>query len=221
MEKIKKDFFEKSAWAQGRLVIGVDEVGRGCLAGPVVTAAVMLKSKRSPLIKDSKILTKVQREQAAQWIKQHSWYSIGIVSHHIIDECNIYQATLQAMRKAIMHLLIKTPEPSHILIDAMPVKLEQTSVAHVPIHYAPFGETWSCSIAAASIIAKVYRDTLMERMHTIVPGYHLAEHKGYATKAHRQAVQELGGSIIHRESFIRQEIFVTSEADDSEQLSFF
>jgi ribonuclease HII len=220
MEKIKKDFFEKSAWAQGRFVIGVDEVGRGCLAGPVVTAAVMLQSKRSSLIKDSKILTKTQREQAAVWIKKNSWYSIGIASHHIVDECNIYQATLRAMRKAIMHLLIKTPEPVHILIDAMPVTLQETSVAHVPIHHAPFGESWSSSIAAASIVAKVYRDALMERMHTIVPGYHLAEHKGYATKAHRQAVQELGSSIIHRESFIRQEIFVDGETDD-EQLSLF
>ena len=220
MEKIKKDFFDKSAWAQGQFVIGVDEVGRGCLAGPVVTAAVMLKGKKSHCLKDSKILTKAQREQAAVWIKKNSWYNIGIASHHIIDERNIYHATLAAMRKALFHLLLKTAEPAHILIDAMPVTLHNTPFSHIPIRHAPFGESWSSSIAAASIIAKVYRDALMEQMHTIIPGYQLAEHKGYATKEHRQAVTELGGSIIHRESFIRENLSLDGQTDD-EQLSFF
>lgn len=220
MEKIKKDFFEKSAWAQKRLVIGVDEVGRGCLAGPVVTAAVMLHGKKSNLIKDSKMLTKAQREKAAAWIRNNSYYSIGIASHHIIDERNIYQATLVAMRKALLHLLIKTAQPDAILIDAMPVSLGNTSFSAIPIHYAPFGESWSSSIAAASIIAKVYRDALMERLHTFIPGYHLAEHKGYATKEHRQAVAELGSSIIHRESFLHAQLYIDNETDD-EQLSLF
>lgn len=221
MEKIKKDFLEKSAWGQNRLVVGVDEVGRGCLAGPLVTAAVMLHAnKRSRLIKDSKILTKVQREQAAAWIIKNSWYSIGIVSHHLVDERNVYQATLVAMRKALMGLLIKVPEPLHILVDAMPVQLSGTSFAHIPIRYAPFGESWSTSIAAASIIAKVYRDALMERLHTVIPGYALHEHKGYATKNHRNAVQTLGMSVIHRTTFMEQEIFIDSENQD-EQLSFF
>lgn len=203
MEKIKKNFFEEAAWQAGMGVIGIDEVGRGCLAGPVVTAAVMLEpGALNPLLKDSKVLTKVQRERAYAWIVEHSHYAFGMASHHVIDSVNIYQATRLAMRKALIHLLTTVSMPQTILIDAMPVSLHDTPWHIIPIHHAPFGESWSSSIAAASILAKVYRDRLMNVFHALVPGYGLDEHKGYATARHRASVAQLGNSLIHRTTFM-------------------
>jgi len=118
-----KSNLEREAWRNGVYVCGVDEVGRGCLAGPVVTCAVILYPKKVfSLLKDSKILTKDQRVRAAKWIKCNSWYAYGIVSHYEIDRYNIYQATILAMKRSIMHVFSQVDQcPKKILVDAMPL----------------------------------------------------------------------------------------------------
>jgi ribonuclease HII len=200
----KKDLFEREAWQKGQVIIGVDEVGRGCLAGPLVTAAVAIKTgKTSRLLKDSKLLDPEQREKAFAWIVENAVYSVGIVNHQVVDDCNIWQATLKTMKKAVLHLGIQLPKhPEAILVDAMPLRLSNTSYAAVPVHHFPFGESKSSSIAAASIVAKVTRDRLMQLIDPLFRCYNLARHKGYATKEHQKALEMYGNSIIHRKSFI-------------------
>jgi len=199
-----KSVIERDVWRCGGVVCGVDEVGRGCLAGPLVTAAVVLYPGATfALLKDSKLLTKEQRMRAARWIKEHSWYAYGVASNHEIDRLNVYQATIWAMRRAVLQLLGKLPVvPARIVVDAMPLSFEHTVLAAVPVECFPFAEQRSISVAAASIIAKVYRDALMNEFEKIIPGYALAVHKGYATNKHRHCVAQLGQSIIHRASFI-------------------
>jgi len=222
-QSFRKNYFEKEAWAKNMVICGIDEVGRGPLAGPLVTAAVILPPhKLSPLIKDSKILTPEERIKAFAWISRHCWYATGIVHHRIIDQQNIWYATLTAMKKALVHLLATCPHrPSAILIDAMPLKLTDTNYSDIPVHYFPFGESKSTSIAAASIVAKVRRDALMQRMDTLFPGYLLGQHKGYRTPQHKEAVQ-MGAKplIIHRMSFIRRlaQWEDASDADDQQSL---
>lgn len=198
-----KDFFENDAWINESTICGIDEVGRGCLAGPVVTAAVILpKGKKYYLLKDSKLLSETERQKAFAWIKKYCIYTIGIVNHRIIDQQNIWKSTIIAMKKAVIALLEITPKkPSAILIDAMPLHLNNTSYSSIPIHSFIKGESKSSSIAAASIVAKVTRDNLMKQMNTIFPGYCFDQHKGYATAKHQAALQLLGNSLIHRQSF--------------------
>jgi ribonuclease HII len=219
-----KDFYEKEAWNANQLVCGIDEVGRGCLAGPLVTAAVILHSqKTSRLIKDSKLLTHEERVKAYAWIIKNSWYSTGIVSHTLIDTHNIYQATLIAMKRAVMQLMAICPhKPTTILVDAMPLKLYWTSYEHITIHHFPQGERKSSSIAAASIIAKVQRDALMGIFDPLFPGYNLAEHKGYATNTHCKVVRHEGRSIIHRLSFLNNLLASNDQDHDAgNQTTFF
>ena len=160
---LKKNQFETDAWAQNRVVCGIDEVGRGCLAGPLVTAAVILPPhKLSPLLKDSKVLTEAERLKAFAWINKYCWYGVGIVHNRIVDKHNIWHATLIAMKRALLHALSACPQtPQAILIDAMPLELSDTSYNGIPVHYFPQGERKSSSIAAASIVAKVKRDAMM------------------------------------------------------------
>ena len=155
-----KNHYENAAWDVQSVVCGIDEVGRGCLAGPLVAAAVILPiGKNSRLIKDSKLMEAPDREKAAKWIRKHCIYAIGIVHNRLIDQHNIYQADLIAMKKALVNLLAICPQvPSTILVDAMPLQLSDTNFKDIPVHYFPFGESKSSSIAAASIIAKVTRD---------------------------------------------------------------
>lgn len=202
--KIIKNQYEKEAWTASQVVCGIDEVGRGCLAGPVVTAAVILHpNKTSRLLKDSKILTKEELAKGAAWVLKNSWFGYGIISHHQIDLHNIYQATLIAMKRAVMQAFMTCPRrPSCILVDAMPLKLTLSSYNTIQIHSFTKGESLSISIAAASIIAKVKRDELMSRLDRVIPGYRLAEHKGYATDTHCQAVRQEGRSLLHRTSFL-------------------
>jgi len=220
--KILKDSFEKNLWEQGKLVVGIDEVGRGCLAGPLVTAAAILPIGRtSPLLRDSKLMSPEERLKAYSWIIAHCRYQIGIVHHRIIDQHNIYQATMLAMKKALVNLLTQINEtPGAILVDAMPLKLSDTGFNSIPVYHFPKGEQKSSSIAAASIVAKVTRDALMEKYETLFPGYGLKQHKGYATKIHQGHIHELRHSIIHRESFLgsfRPKI----EVDDDQQQTLF
>ncbi len=205
--KRKPDFkrhqYEKEAWEHSELVCGIDEVGRSCFAGPVVAAAAILRpGARHKLIKDSKILTAEERNEAYQWLLKHSTFAVGIMHHRIIDSKNIYRATLAAMKRALVQLLSHTPKsPSIILVDAMPVDLDHMDI---PVIYFTHGEKQSCSIAAASIIAKVTRDALMTRLDPVIPGYTFSHNKGYGTKAHRDGIDALGVSFLHRMSFIHE-----------------
>jgi ribonuclease HII len=188
---------ERELWATGKLYIaGVDEVGRGPLAGPVVTAAVILPKDFSLLgVDDSKKLSPKRRDELFDQIKEAAvCWAIGRREPQRIDEINILEATKEAMRDAILALDVK---PDHILIDAikLPVlDIPQSSIIH--------GDALSVSIAAASIIAKVTRDREMERMAVLYPGYAFESNKGYGTKAHYEGLAALGPCPIHRRSFL-------------------
>lgn len=215
---ILKDSFEKDAWLNGSVVCGLDEVGRGCLAGPLVTAAVILPcNTTSPLLKDSKLLSAKERLEAFLWIQKHCFYAVGIVNTRIIQQENILNATHTAMKKALFNLLATAPaRPAAILVDAVPLSLKNTSYKEIPVHYFFKGESVSSSIAAASIVAKVFRDRLMETIDQLIPGYELAQHKGYATAHHKQLICLRQHSIMHRMLFIRKTL---NEQSSHKQLS--
>lgn len=221
-KKIPKNFYEKQAWSQNRLIIGIDEVGRGCTAGPVVAGAVILKGKSSHQLKDSKILTLDQREKACLWIEKNAWAAVGIVSADIIDSINIYWASMLAMRQAVLNVMAICPYPSSaIVIDAMPLKFDDTAHKDIPVHHFPFGESQSSSIAAASIWAKVTRDRLMAKMDVAFPGYRLDKHKGYNTPEHKKYLKAQGHTIAHRYRFL-QNVGLLGEPDElAEQQDLF
>ena len=199
----KKHMYEKEAWEKSELVCGIDEVGRSCFAGPVVAAAAILRPKaKFKYLKDSKVLTPEQREEAYTWLLKNCTFAVGIMHHRIIDSKNIYQATLCAMKRAVLQLLAHTPKaPSVILVDAMPVALHHIDI---PVISFCYGESKSSSIAAASIIAKVTRDRLMTRLDPVVPGYAFASNKGYGTAVHRKGIDDDGLSFMHRLTFINE-----------------
>lgn len=201
-----KNSHEFLSWANLGVVCGIDEVGRGCLAGPLVTAAVILHpNKLNRMVKDSKLMTEPERLKAADWIIKNSWYSYGIVHHRMIDQHNIWQATLIAMKIALINLLAITPhKPQAILVDAMPLKLADTNFRDIPVHHFDKGEKYSSSIAAASILAKVKRDAMMANLASALPGYLFEQHKGYSTAIHQKAILELERSIIHRQNFLKK-----------------
>ena len=176
-------------------IAGIDEVGRGPLAGPVVTAAVILDPNRPILgLADSKKLTEKRREILAAIIKQHALaWAIGRAEPEEIDQLNILQATLLAMKRAVEGLGM---EPSHALVDG-----NQAPKLMCPVTTIIKGDQTEPAIAAASIIAKVSRDKEMILMEESFPGYGFAKHKGYPTKMHQDALMKLGVSKIHRRSF--------------------
>jgi ribonuclease HII len=189
--------YEKKLWKQGkRFVAGVDEVGRGALAGPLVAAAVILpENSRIPGLNDSKKLSFGQREKIFQKIKKVAMaIGIGKVSHRMIDKINIGQANLLAMKKAVENLKVK---PDYLLIDGERNKID-LSVAQEGICK---GDARCASIAAASIIAKVTRDRIMIKYAQKYPQYYFEQHKGYGTQKHLDAIQKHGPCPIHRRSF--------------------
>ena len=189
--------YEREAFDAGiKLVCGVDEAGRGPLAGPVCAAAVILPpGLEIPGLNDSKKLTdKKRRELYDVIVEQAVSYGITFASEQEIDEINILQATYEAMREAISKLSVK---PDVLLNDA--VKIPQVDIRQVPIIK---GDAKSVSIAAASIVAKVTRDRLMEEYDKVLPGYGFASNKGYGSAEHIAALKEIGPSPIHRQSFI-------------------
>lgn len=214
--KFKKNQYELDAWQRGQTVCGVDEVGRGCLAGPVVATALILHpGKTSRLVKDSKLITYEERLTAYRWILKNSWHGTGIVHHRTIDRVNIYQATMIAMRRAVMQLFAQLERRPHsILVDAVPLVIP--TFEHDIITF-PFGESKSSSIAAASIVAKVTRDALMQTIDASFPRYGLAQHKGYSTPQHKAQIRELKPNLLHRTSFIDH----LDNAELVEQLSLF
>ncbi len=219
----QKNYFEKAAWKNNNFVCGIDEVGRGCLAGPlVVAAAIIPRNTRYPLLKDSKILTIQERLTAANWIRKNCWYAIQSVNHHIIDKKNIYQATRYAMKKAFLQLYRSVHNKLTIdcvVVDAMPLDLSFLST-DLKVHSFPFAESISASVAAASIIAKVTRDNLMKKIHHFFPSYNLEKHKGYGTQIHRNVLLAQGPSIIHRATFIKK-IMQEKTNDDTTQTKLF
>lgn len=188
--------FEKK-YADYSYICGIDEVGRGPLAGPVVACAVILPKDCNILyINDSKQLSEKKREELYDEIMEQAVaVGVGSVPPSRIDEINILQATFEAMRQAINNLSIK---PDILLNDA--VTIPQVDIRQVPIIK---GDAKSISIAAASIIAKVTRDRLMVAYDKIFPHYGFASNKGYGSKEHIDALNEYGPSLIHRASFIK------------------
>jgi len=188
--------FEKNAGNQGhRLIAGIDEAGRGPLAGPVVAAAVILPEMfPEGDTTDSKKLTPKKREQLYEHIYAHAVsVGVGIVDPVEIDRINILQASLCAMSMAVDNL---NPQPDHLLIDGtFPIL---SDLSQQPI---PKGDALSISIAAASIVAKVTRDRMMAIYHEYYPKFGFCKHKGYPTQAHREAIQTYGCTPIHRRSF--------------------
>jgi len=187
--------FEKQAWELGaRFVAGVDEVGRGCLFGPVVAAAVILDpGYRIRGLRDSKLLLPERRNILGERIREHAIaWAIAAVDAARIDQINIYQASRLAMRQAVLQL---QPAPDYLLIDALKLDcdLPQKSIIH--------GDALSASIAAASIIAKVERDRMVREWDPVFPVYGLASNKGYSTPHHIAALREHGPSPLHRQSF--------------------
>jgi len=188
--------YEKALLEEGYLnICGVDEVGRGPLAGPVVAAAVILKPNSHLLLTDSKKLTKKQRQTLVPQIKEQSLaISIAFVDHEIIDEINILNASKQAMLEAINTLALT---PDYVLIDALDLK-EGLSMPSLSIIK---GDMKSASIAAASIIAKEARDAYMLKMDELFPVYGFKNHMGYPTKTHIEKIKSHGICPIHRKTF--------------------
>jgi ribonuclease HII len=192
-------------------VVGVDEAGRGPLAGPVVAGAAILPlgfaNEFFGQINDSKQLTHRQREGLCEKIKEKAAWGLGVVSADEIDVMNIRRASWEAMRRAIVDLVERFPRqtPAYILVDGLPVR---EMAWPWPYEALVKGDTRSTSIAAASIIAKVSRDAFMLQFEEEFPGYGFAKHKGYPTPAHYAALRELGACAIHRRTFapVRAEI---------------
>ena len=187
--------YEKELYAQGiHLIAGVDEVGRGPLAGPVVAAAVILPENcKIPGLNDSKRIPKSKHHAIYQAVLDQALsVGIGIKDNRVIDQVNIYEATKLAMLEAIQEL---DPQPQHLLIDAMKLDLpiSQTSIIK--------GDANSLSIAAASIIAKVTRDKIMANYDQEFPGYDFSQNSGYGTAKHLEGIEKYGVTPIHRTSF--------------------
>lgn len=196
LKRIENMCVYEKKYSQAKYICGIDEVGRGPLAGPVVTCAVILpKDCRILYVNDSKKLSEKKREELYSIIMEQALdVSIGIESPEVIDKINILQATYSAMRKSIEGLKYK---PDIILVDA--VTIPGISYKQKPIIK---GDAKSISIAAASIIAKVTRDRMMTEYDKLYPEYDFASNKGYGTEKHIQALKEKGESPIHRKSFI-------------------
>ncbi len=203
--------YEQSAAAQDCIAVGVDEAGRGPLAGPVVAAAAWYRliplafpvgeTRYTRLIRDSKTLSEGQREEVYQWIANYFEIGVGIVDVRTIDRVNILQSTFLAMREAIAVLAEKYARKEkrkmHIFVDGNREIPELTFSQEVMVK----GDARVVSIAAASIVAKVTRDRMMHKYDREYPEYGFARHKGYGTVAHLEAIQRLGPCPIHRYSF--------------------
>ena len=196
MKRIPSFKEEKILWSRGlNQIVGLDEVGRGAFAGPLVAASVILpKNFKINGIRDSKLLTSEKRQALSKYIKKNAtYYSISEVNLSYINRYGVGKAVQKAFLDTVKKLPIK---PNYILVDGYKVKnlkYEQKGIIH--------GDSLCVSIAAASIIAKVYRDSLMTKLHKNYPQYNFSENKGYGTRFHRDALRKYGLSKIHRTSF--------------------
>lgn len=194
--RIERELLEKGC----RYIAGVDEVGRGPLAGPVVCAAVIMPLDESALVSgvdDSKKVSPKKRETLAKLIKERAYaYTVFEVSEKEIDEINILEATKKGMREALLNLKIK---PDAVITDGnmtLDIPFPQKSVVH--------GDALSYSIGAASIVAKVYRDGLMDELAKVYPAYRFEKNKGYGTAEHIKAIKEYGLCPVHRRTFTKK-----------------
>ncbi len=197
LNKLKE--FEQKLYNNGiKTIVGIDEAGRGPLAGPVVVGAVIMKPESFiEGVNDSKKVSEKKRELLYEKITEEAIdWSVGIVSQEEIDEINILNATKKALKMAIMNLKVK---PERIVVDA----LEHMDTCGIPYTSIIKGDAKVYSISAASIIAKVTRDRIMREYDGIYPEYGFAKHKGYGTVAHIQAIKEYGPCVLHRKSFIK------------------
>jgi len=199
--------YEQKAMDQGySFVIGLDEAGRGPLAGPVVAAAVSLRTKEfTSTIKDSKKMTALQRQKAFHEIFEKAFVGVGIISSSVIDSVNILEASFLAMNRAVRQLMLQIPDSKRedfnkkvcLLVDGNRFKTD------LPYEYKTVvgGDSNVLSIACASVIAKVTRDRILVTYDKVFPEYGFSQHKGYPTVKHKNALKEFGPSIIHRTSF--------------------
>ena len=194
MWEIEQSYFDRGI----KIICGVDEAGRGPLAGPVCAAAVILPPNAEiPGLNDSKKLSDKKRRELYPVIKEQAIaYGIAFADHSEIDEINILQATFLAMERAINQLSVK---PELALIDG-----NRAKDFGIPVETVVHGDSLSASIAAASVLAKVTRDDYMLQMAEAYPGYDFEIHKGYGTKAHYAALTELGSCPIHRMTFLKK-----------------
>lgn len=194
--------YENRLWEEGKIITGIDEVGRGCLAGPVVSAAVILNKDANDkdyleLINDSKAISESKRELVFNNITKDFEYSVDFINNNVIDEINILQASILSMKNSVSKLKTK---PDHLLIDGN--RFTKYSIDYTLIIK---GDSISYSIAAASIVAKVTRDKYMvEVADKLYPEYGFGKHKGYATKYHRNKIVEFGVCPIHRRTFLNK-----------------
>ena len=201
--------FENKARQEGfRLILGIDEAGRGPLAGPVVASAILLKSRRfQNKITDSKKMSAQQRQKAYHEILEKAYVGVGIMSESVIDTVNILEATFLAMNNAVRELVTSLPhtflkdghpqEKTCLLVDGPHFKTD------LPYSYRTIvkGDQLSLSIACASIVAKVMRDRILNIYDRVFPQYGFKRHKGYPTPQHKEAIQQFGPSFIHRKTF--------------------
>ena len=185
-----------SYYKENLIEAGCDEAGRGCLAGPVVAAAVILPNDyKHPLLNDSKKLTEKQRYKLREEIEKSAMaFAVGVVDNHTVDEINILKASIKAMHLALEQLKI-TPE--HIIVDGNRF-IKYKSIPHQCIVK---GDSKYLSIAAASVLAKTYRDDLMNNLHIQFPHYNWKKNKGYPTEEHRKAIRAFGTTEYHRMTF--------------------
>lgn len=186
----------KNKYSKCVLEVGTDEAGRGCLSGPVVAAAVILPDKfKHPLLNDSKKLSEKQRSAIRLIIEQQALaYGIGIVSEIEIDRINILQASILAMHRSIDQMKLL---PEFIIVDGNKFK----PYKKIPFKTIVKGDAKYMSIAAASVLAKTYRDDLMQKLHLEYPYFNWQKNKGYPTREHRNAIREYGSSVYHRKTF--------------------
>lgn len=194
MWAIEQSFFDKGV----KIICGVDEAGRGPLAGPVCAAAVILPPNAEiPGLNDSKKLSDKKRRELYPVIKEQAIaYGIAFADHNEIDEINILQATFLAMERAVSQLSVK---PDLALVDG-----NRAPNLPLPVKTVVKGDSRSANIAAASILAKVTRDRLMEELDATYPAYGFAVHKGYGTKRHYEVLREFGASPVHRATFLKK-----------------
>lgn len=192
---------------------GTDEAGRGCLAGPVTAAAVILPEHfENPLLNDSKQLSEKQRDGLRPIIEEHALcYSVTHLDHSVIDEINILNASIKAMQECVLKL---NPAPLHIIVDGNRFK----KVGNIPHNCIVKGDSKYLSIAAASVLAKTYRDAYMLKIHEEFPMYNWKQNKGYPTEEHRDAIRKYGVTKYHRMSF--RLLPDQLELDFEEDLSF-